>query len=364
MSDAPLPLVDVIPDYPAIRDEVEAGLREVMETGRFVLGPNVLAFEEAVAVRLGTAAAVGCASGTDALHLALRALGIGADDEVITTAFTFRATAEAISHAGAEPVFADIDPGSLNLDPAAVESLIGSRTRAILVVHLFGRPAAMGALREIADDHGLYLVEDCAQAFGARWDGREVGALGDAGCFSFYPTKNLAAFGDGGLITVADPTVADRLRALRNHGPDDGVGFNSRLDEMQAVVLRARLPRLDAANDARRRLAAGYARELGDLPGLELPGEGTGERHVYHLYTVLSDHRDDLRRALADAGIGTGVYYQRPLHRDPAFAACRAGVLPVTEAASRRCLSLPMHSGVQGADVRRVAAVIRACLGG
>ncbi|MDZ7809456.1 MAG: DegT/DnrJ/EryC1/StrS family aminotransferase [Arhodomonas sp.] len=364
MSDAPLPLVDVIADYPAIRDEVEAGLREVMESGRFVLGPNVAAFEEAVAARLGVAAAVGCASGTDALHLALRALGIGAGDEVITTAFTFRATAEAICHAGAEPVFADIDPGSLNLDPAAVESLIGSRTRAILAVHLFGRPAAMGALRGMADRHGLYLVEDCAQAFGARWEGREVGALGDAGCFSFYPTKNLAAFGDGGLITVADPAVAERLRALRGHGPEDGVGFDSRLDEMQAVVLRARLPRLDAANDARRRLAAAYGRELGGLRGLELPGEGTREHHVYHLYTVLSDHRDELRAALGDAGIGTGVYYQRPLHQDPAFAACRAGALPVTGAAGRRCLSLPMHSGLQGEDVRRVGAVIRDCLGG
>lgn len=363
-----IPLVDLRTQDPELRAEINAGLQAVIASGQFVLGPNVEAFEQEAAAYLGAAHAVSCASGTDALHLSLRALGIGPGDEVITTPFTFAATVEAILHVGATAVFVDIDAASFNLDPARVAAAITPRTRAILVVHLFGQPAAMWALREIAQRHALLVVEDCAQAFGAEYCGQRVGTLGVAGCFSFYPSKNLGAYGDGGMIATDSAELAQRLRALRNHGCSqqychDSIGLNSRLDELQAVVLRAKLKRITRYNSARRRVARLYASALAGLPQVVTPSEAPGARHVYHQYTMLLPNRSAVQQALRRQGIATAVYYPRPLHRQPALAAAYQGQhFPLAEALSERCLSLPMYPELSKAQVAAVAAALDAAL--
>lgn len=365
-----IPMVDLTALEAGFRAEVETGFRQVLDSGRFILGANVAAFEREAAAYLGVAHAVSCASGTDALHLALRAVGVGPGAEAITTPFTFIATAEAICHAGAQPVFADIDPRTFTLDPDAAAAAVGPATRAIVPVHLFGQPAAMGALNALAERHGLPVVEDCAQCFGARWDERAAGSLGAAGCFSFYPSKNLGAFGDGGLVVTGSEAVAERVRTLRNHGSrapgqHQVVGFNSRLDELQAVVLRARLRRIDAYNAARRAVAGHYEERLRDLPDLVLPREDRGGTHVYHQYTVLVPERDALAAALRRTGIECGVYYPIPLHRQPAFAADHAGRrLPAAERVAQCCLSLPIYPELTEAQVDAVTGVLRRALGG
>jgi dTDP-4-amino-4,6-dideoxygalactose transaminase len=360
-----IPMVDLATQWDVIREEVEAGFRSAIAGGQFVLGPNVAAFEREVADYLGVDHAVGCASGTDALHLALLAAGIGPGDEVITTPFSFFGTVEPILHAGARPVFVDIDPATYTLDPARVEAAITTATRAILPVHLFGQAAAMEPLLELARRHRLRVIEDCAQSFGATRAGRQSGSFGDAGCFSFFPSKNLGAFGDGGLVVTDSAAIAARVREFGNHGSvaryeHRSVGWNSRLDELQAVVLRAKLAHIDRWNAERRRLAARYGEALRDMPGLLLPFEDADGTPVYHQYTVLLSRRDAVAKALQARDIACAVHYPLPLHRQPALAESHAHCdLPNAEAIAAHCLSLPMYPGLGDEAVMRVAAGLR-----
>ncbi len=366
----PIPMVDLGVQYERLRPQLDAAIARVMAGTRYILGPNVQALEAELADFLGVDHAIGCASGTDALHLALRAAGIGPGDEVITTPFTFIATAEAICYCGAEPVFVDIDPRSFNLDPEGVAEAISERTRAILPVHLFGQPADMGALSAMADKHELFIVEDCAQSFGASLAGRQTGSMGLAGAFSFFPSKNLGACGDGGLVTTSDDALADTVRMLRNHGRRvDGyehevVGYNSRLDELQAAILRVKLGHIEEFNRQRRRVATGYRERLADT-ALEMPFEdGLGE-HVYHQFTVLvpQGRRPALQAALREAGIASAVYYPTPLHRQPAFSGySRAGSLAHSESIAERCLSLPIFPEMTEDQIERVVDCLRTAL--
>lgn len=363
-----IPMLDLKEQYEALRPELEPAIAETLAGAQFILGPNVRAFEEEVAAWLGAPHAIGCASGTDALHLALLALGIGPGDEVITTPFTFIASAEAIRYVDATPVFVDIDPHDFNLDPDAVEAAITPRTRAILPVHLFGQPADMVRLAAIAERHDLKIVEDCAQSFGARTPAGQTGTIGDAGCFSFFPSKNLGCFGDGGLITARDDAVAERLRVLHNHGQTrryhhEVIGYNSRLDELQAVVLRHKLRRVDMYNRERRRVAERYDAGLAALP-VETPvRDVAGTHHVFHQYTLLTDNRDAITAALRDAQIGHAIYYPVPLHRQPAFeGAAIPHPLVQAERIAERCLSLPMFPELDNERIDRICDTIRRAL--
>jgi dTDP-4-amino-4,6-dideoxygalactose transaminase len=350
-----IPLVDVKAQYAPLLDELKERIADVLDSGRFILGPNVKAFEEEAAAYLGVKHAIGVANGTDALVLALDAMEIGPGDEVICPTFTFYATAEAILRRGATPVFAEIDPLTLNLDPADVGRRVTPKTKAIMPVHLFGRPADLEALAEL----GVPLVEDAAQAFGAQG----VGTTGMASTYSFFPTKNLFALGDGGLVTSDDDEVAERVRLLRFHGSKakkvfELVGYNSRLDEIQAAALRLFLPHLEEWNRLRREAAARYA-ELGLGEICELPADEPG--HVYHVFVVRSPERDRIAKHLAESGISSAAYYELPLHLQPALAPLghREGDFPETERASRENLALPFWAGI-GADVQeRVVAAVR-----
>ncbi|MGN6380830.1 MAG: DegT/DnrJ/EryC1/StrS family aminotransferase [Gaiellales bacterium] len=364
----PVPLMDIRSQYAALLPQITQSVSDVISSGRFILGPHVRSFEEEAAAEIGARHGIAVGNGTDALVLALEALGIGAGDEVITTPYTFYATAEAVARVGARPVFADVKPDTLNLDPIAAEAAITDRTRAILPVHVFGLPADLAAFRELADRYGLALIEDAAQAFGAGWEGRRAGSVGDVATFSFYPTKNLPAMGDAGLVVTSSDELAERVRRLRFHGSRDKrtfeyVGTNSRMDEMQAAVLRLLLPQVGGWNDARRTAAARY-RELGLGELVSLPSEPAGRRHVYHLYVVRSDRRDAVARGLRDAGIGAAVYYETPLHLQPVFASLghRPGEFPVTEQASRDGLALPMFPTLAEGQQREVVDAVRAAL--
>ncbi len=361
-----VPMVDVSLQNGPLRQEIAAALLDVVDSGQYILGPNVAAFECEVAAYLGAAEAVALASGTDALHLALLAAGIGPGDEVITTPFSFIATANAIRYAGARPVFVDIDPVTYNIDADAVAAAITPATRAVLPVHLYGQPAAMEAIAALCARHGLLLIEDCAQSFGARRGARMCGAFGLASCFSFYPSKNLGGMGDGGMVVTSSADFAARLRRLRNHGSEhygmhETIGFNSRLDELQAAVLRIKLRRVDAYNEARRAAAREYGRCLSGLP-LSLPREDPAGTHVYHQYTVLCADREGLRAALAAQGVATAVHYRLPLHRQPTLAEYGAAAMPVAERVAAHCLSLPMYPGISAAQIERVATVIAGAL--
>ena len=313
---------------------------------------------------------MGVNSGTDALHLALRALDIGPGDEVITTPFTFIATAEAIAMTGATPVFADIDPTTFNIDPQAVERVIGPRTKALLPVHLYGRPAPMRDIVALAERHRLLVIEDCAQALGAAVGGRQVGTFGDAAAFSFFPSKNLGACGDGGLVTTANPVVAERVRTLRAHGArvkyhHDEIGVNSRLDELQAAILRVKLPYIAQWNAARRRIAGRYNEVLAGHGGLTLPIERPGETWVYHQYTIRSLQRDRMRAELEAGGVGSMIYYPVPLHLQRVFALnSRQAALPHSEAAAAGVLSLPIFPEMTEPEITAVAAAVGRVLGG
>jgi dTDP-4-amino-4,6-dideoxygalactose transaminase len=362
-----IPMVDLRAGYAALKNEIDCAILDVLASGQFIMGPNVTVLEQEVAAYCGTRHALAVASGTDALHLALRACGIGPGDEVITTPFTFIATAEAISYIGAKPVFVDIDRRTFNIDPQQVEATITPRTKAILPVHLFGQPAEMDGILKLAQKHKLKLIEDCAQSFGATYRGQKSGAHGDAGCFSFYPSKNLAAFGDAGMIITNDDKVADAIRMYRNHGSrvqyhHTVVGYNSRLDEIQAVILRAKLKHIDVYNVKRRENAAFYSRCLNGLP-VTLPFEDNKGVHVYHQYTILSNKRDAIREALLKEKIGCAIYYPVPLHLQEAYRhQCTGLRLPVAEEVAMKVLSLPMYPELRQEQIETVCNAIDAAL--
>lgn len=362
-----IPMVNLKAQYAEIKDEIEQGLREMIDNCSFILGPNVQGFEREAAEYLGVKHAIGVASGTDALHLALAAEGIGAGDEVITTAFTFIATAEAICYLGAKPVFVDIDPKTFNIDPAAIEQAITPKTKAVMPVHLFGQPADMVRIQAICAKHDLKLIEDCAQSFGARIDGKQTGSIGNAAGFSFFPSKNLGAFGDGGLVTTNSDETAAKVKMLRNHGSDvryyhDAIGYNSRLDDMQAVVLRVKLKRIEQYNQGRRRVAHLYSKLMADLPVTVPFEDGLGE-HVYHQYTLLCERRDDVLKALQDNQIGCAIYYPVPLHKQNVFKDAYADVkLPVTESVASNCMALPICPYLEDESINTIVGVIRSAL--
>jgi dTDP-4-amino-4,6-dideoxygalactose transaminase len=366
-----IPCADPRAGYDSRREEIGAAVRRVFESGHYILGQEVRGFEQAFASYLGVEHAVGVNSGTDALTLTLTALGVGPGDEVITVSHTALATVAAVLASGATPVLVDVDPEYWTIDPAAVQRAISARTKAIVPVHLYGAPADLSALLAIADAAGVPVVEDCAQATGASYQGRRVGTRGRAGCFSFYPTKNLGALGDGGAVVTADAALAERIRRLRQYGWDDqrqtvAPGVNSRLDEMQAAILSVKLPTLDADNERRRVLADRYRQRLARLP-LLLPREPEQSRHVYHLFVVVSAERDRLQRKLAESGVGAGVHYPIPAHRHNGYdERCRVadGGLPNTDRLAASVLSLPMYPELEIEAVDQVcAALAAACVG-
>lgn len=359
-------MVDLKAQYLEIKDDVDAAVADVLSSCQFILGPNVKALEEEVADYIGTKHAVAVASGTDALHLALLATGIKPGDEVITSPFTFIATAEAISYIGARPVFVDIEEDTFNMDPAKFGAAMTDRTKAILPVHLFGLPAKVGPILDFAVTHGLTVVEDCAQSFGANYKLSRTGCFADAGCFSFFPSKNLGGYGDGGMVTTDSDRFAEEMRSLRNHGSKvryyhDTIGYNSRLDELQAAILRVKLARIDTYNMHRRERAARYSENLAGVPGVITPSEPTGYFHVYHQYTILSEKRDRIMKALADAGIASAVYYPVPLHLQACYAnlGYKKGDFPVTEMLAERVISLPMYPELPLSDVDEICDIIK-----
>ncbi|MGE3139808.1 MAG: DegT/DnrJ/EryC1/StrS family aminotransferase [Thermoleophilia bacterium] len=357
-----VPLMDIQAQYGPLRAEIDAAIAGVLDSGRFILGPEGRALEGTVSERLGDRPAVGVANGTDALVIALNALDIGPGDEVITTPYTFYATAEAIARVGATPVFADIDPATYCLDPEKARERITERTKAILPVHIFGHPADMAAITTLAREHGLKVVEDCAQAFGAATPEGEIATFGDLATFSFFPTKNFPGIGDGGMVVCATEELADRVRRLRFHGSKDKVvfdevGYNSRLDDLQAAVIRVFYPHLDDWNARRAAAAAWYAEEgLGEV--MTLPAVAPGARHIYHLFMARHPRRDDVRAALSEAGVASAVYYGIPMHLQPVFAGLgySEGDLPVAEECAGTALALPMHPNLTREDVRQVVA--------
>jgi len=360
-----VPLVDLAAQYPEIRADVDAAIARVLDSTAFILGREVADFEAAFAAHVGATGAVGVASGTAAIELALRACGVTAGDEVITAAHTFIATAEAISHTGARPVFVDIDPVTFNLDPAAVRAALTPRTRAIVPVHLYGQPADMTALMALAREHGLFVVEDAAQAHGAEVDGRRCGSIGDLAAFSFYPGKNLGAYGDAGAVTGTNEALLARVRKLRDHGrtskyEHDEVGFGERMDALQAAILGVKLRHLESWTERRRAHARRYAELLEELP-VELPREAPDRRHVYHLYVIRAERRDELLAHLKASGIDAGIHYPVPLHLQPAYAdlGYAAGSLPETERAAREILSLPIYPELVDEQLVAVADAIR-----
>jgi dTDP-4-amino-4,6-dideoxygalactose transaminase len=363
----PVPFLDVGATYRELQPELDAAVQRVLAGGWYILGPEVEAFEAEFAACTGAAHCVGVGNCLDALHLVLRALGIGPGDEVIVPANTYIATWLAVSYAGARPVPVEPDPATFNLDPARIEAALTPRTRAILPVHLYGHPADLEPILGVARRHGLKVLEDAAQAQVAGYRGQPIGAHGDAVAWSFYPGKNLGAFGDAGAVTTNDPALADRIRALRNYGSREkyvnGVkGYNSRLDPLQAAVLRVKLPHLAEWNDRRRRVAALYAAELAGCPGLELPQAAAWAEPVWHLYVVRSPHRDALQKHLAAAGIGTLIHYPIPPHRQEAYRELgfAAGAFPLSEAMAREALSLPMGPHLTPEQAAAVVAAVRA----
>jgi dTDP-4-amino-4,6-dideoxygalactose transaminase len=365
-----IPLLDLRAQFETVKDDIAARLAAVVESQRFILGPEVAELEARVAQYCNTRFGIGVASGTDALLLSLKALNLQSGDEVITSPFTFFATAGAIHNAGGTPVFADIQFDTFNVDPGCVEAAVTDRTRAIVPVHLYGQIAAMERLLALAERHGFAVVEDAAQAIGARrkingaW--RMAGALGMTGAFSFFPSKNLGGWGDGGLITTNDEPLAGRLRKLRAHGGakqyhHEAIGTNSRLDTIQAAILLAKLGHLDAWAEGRRRVAARYDAAFADCGDVRSPTVDPSNEHVYHQYTIRAQRRDELKRYLDDAGVGCAVYYPKPLHLQPCFAELgyREGAMANAEAAAEEVLSLPVYPELNAGDQDRVIAAVR-----
>ena len=372
-----VPLFDLTRQYQSLKTELDSAVLQVLESGQFVLGPNVESFERNAANFLGVRHAIGVANGTDALLLSLRALGVRAGDEVITTPFTFIATAEVVSLLGATPVFVDIEPDTFNIDPTKIEAAITRRTKGVIPVHLFGHPAPMNEVKAIAQRHGLFVLEDAAQAWGAFINDDSAttstrcgaktfcGGIGEIGAFSFFPSKNLGAAGEGGLVTTNDDELAEHVKILRMHGMKtryyhDEIGYNSRLHAMQAAILDVKLPHSTRWNELRRAHAARYSELLGDLP-LMLPTERDGNHHVYHQYTVRSSQRDMIIEKLAAAKIGAAIYYPVPLHQQNVYKCLdyQANSLPEAERACREVFSLPIFPELRADEIEEVARVLK-----
>jgi dTDP-4-amino-4,6-dideoxygalactose transaminase len=372
-----IPPVDLTRQYQLISEEANLAVLEILNSGRYIGGEAVSSFEGQLADYLGVGECVGCNSGTDALYMALTALNIGRGDEVIATSFTFVATAEVITRVGAKPVFVDIDLDTFNFDLAKVRQAITPQTKAIIPVHLFGQPVNMTELIAIAETHNLYVIEDCAQATGAEWNGQKIGSIGHIGCFSFFPTKNLGACGDGGAVTTNDRAIAAKIRMLREHGCQvryrhDLTGLNSRLDAIQAAILKIKLRYLDTWNEQRRQAADYYDNLLRSLLEIKLPSELSGGKSVWNQYTIcIKDDsaateikRDRLRESLQAKGIISMVYYALPLHLQPVYRdlGYQLGQLPITERAAREVLSLPMFPGITETEQERVVYTLKDCL--
>lgn len=360
-----IPVLDLKAQYRGIRQEMDAAVLDVLASGHFILGPNVKALEAEVAEYCGCDYGIGVASGTDALRLAMDVLELGPGDQVITTPFTFIATSNTISRAGASPVFVDIDPRTFNLNPVLVERAITERTKAILPVHLFGQLADMDALMQVARRYDLPVIEDSAQAIGATLNGQPASSFGVLGCLSFYPTKNLGAYGDGGMAVTCNTEIADRLDVLRRHGGrikyhHECVGYNSRLDELQAAILRVKLRHLDAWTAERQRVAARYDDLLAGSP-VTIPYKAPGCWHVYHQYTIRAPRRDELQAYLREMGIGTMVYYPVPLHMQEIYAdlALGEGSFPEAEQVAKEVLSLPVFPELAEEQIQQIASAIR-----
>ncbi|QIZ69378.1 DegT/DnrJ/EryC1/StrS family aminotransferase [Oxynema aestuarii] len=385
MTEIKIPVLDLKPQYEQIKDEVQAAINRVLESGRFIMGPDVKLFEQEVAEYLGIKHAIGVNSGTDALVIGLRALGIGEGDEVITTPFSFFATAESISNVGAKPVFADIDPRSFNIDPKEIKAKITSRTKAIMPVHLYGQPAAMAQIIEIAQEYGLKVIEDCAQSFGARYwgtcsscdghcqestreslRGKFTGTIGDVGAYSFFPSKNLGAYGDGGMVVTNDDQVAEMARMLRVHGAkkkyhNEVLGYNSRLDTLQAAILRVKLPYLEQWNEGRRQVAKTYNELLADVEGIIAPELADG--HVFHQYTirVLDGKRDQVKEYLGEQGIGCMVYYPVPQDQLPVYKG-KYPSTPTSDLLGTEVLSLPIWPEIEKFNIESVVKILKQVL--
>ncbi|MEO8595008.1 MAG: DegT/DnrJ/EryC1/StrS family aminotransferase [Candidatus Solibacter sp.] len=361
-----IPLLDLKAQYRNLKSELDAAVQSVMENAQFILGPEVAAFEKEFAAHCGAREALGLNSGTSALHLALLAAGICAGDEVITTPFTFIATAAAIAYTGATPVFVDIEPATFNIDVAQIERAITARTKAILPVHLFGQPADLDPILEIARRHRLVVIEDAAQSHGAEYKGRRVGAIGDIGCFSFYPGKNLGACGEGGAVVSNHPELIRKMRMLRDWGSAQKYlhelkGYNYRMEGMQGAVLRVKLRHLDAWTEARRAHAARYGELLKDCAGIQVPPEMPYARHVYHVYNVRCTDRAAVRAQLEQRQIQSGIHYPIPVHLQPAYAdlGLTRGAFPVAERAAEEVLALPIFPEMTAAQIEEVAGAVR-----
>ncbi|BBH25009.1 glutamine--scyllo-inositol aminotransferase [Paenibacillus baekrokdamisoli] len=359
-------LSDLARQFQSIKQEIFQQFELFIDSGKYIIGDYVSLLEKKIADKVGTSYAISVANGTDALILTLEAYGIGEGDEVITTPYTFFATAEAISRRGAKPVFVDVDPVTYNMDPFQVEALITPRTKAILPVHLFGQPADMDHINLLAQKYGLVVIEDACQAFGAKYKGRPVGSLGDAACFSFFPTKNLGTMGDGGIVVTSNPEIAEKIRKLRHHGSKvkyyhDDLGYNSRLDELHAMILLIALDRIDIWNDRRRILAERYRKELFHLPYLDLPEDSKDSFSVYHLFCIGSDQRDFITTMLQESGVQTGVYYPCPLHLQKAYDHLhyQKGDFPAAEKLSNRLFAIPMNPFLTESEQDEIISLLK-----
>jgi dTDP-4-amino-4,6-dideoxygalactose transaminase len=361
-----VPFFDINRQNNALKKEIAATIEKVTEKGRFILGENVAELEKEIASYCGAKHAIGVASGTDALHLALRACGVGPGDEVITTPFTFVATADAIAYCGATPVFVDIEPFSFNLDPKLTEKAITSKTKAIVPVHLYGQACNMQHLASLSEKHGIALIEDAAQAIGAEFNDKKAGSIGTVGCFSFFPTKNLGCFGDGGMITTSDDALAQEIRVLRGHGSRktyhyEIIGYNSRLDEIQAAIVRVKLPHLDTFSAARIKNAALYKKLLGGIEEITLPAQSAGAKHVYNQFTIRIKDRNELFEFLKVKDVGRMVYYPLSLHLQKAFAnlGYKEGDFPESEAAQNEVLALPIFPELRKEEIEETCLAIK-----
>ncbi|HVL90251.1 MAG TPA: DegT/DnrJ/EryC1/StrS family aminotransferase, partial [Actinomycetota bacterium] len=371
LMDAPritIPVIDIAASFATIRAEVDEAIKRVLDAGSFVLGPELAALEDEFAKALNVRRAIGVNSGTDALHLALRAAGVGRGDLVAVPALTFFATAEAVVHAGATPLIVDVDERTATMSPEALEA-VADRVKAVIPVHLYGHPADMDAILSIAGSRGVAVIEDACQAIGARYKGVAAGAVGDAAAFSFYPTKNIGGAGDGGMVTTKHPHFAATVKSLRHHAQSerkdfhDDIGYNSRLDDLQAAILRVKLRRLDEITKARRQIAAWYHDLLAGLP-LELPHEADWAEHVYHLFVVRCDERERVAAGLHERGVGAAIHYPIPLTQQPAIndLGCEQPDAPVAEAIARRQLTIPMYPEMTRPQVEAVAAALKEAL--